>query len=190
MVLSTYVMEFAILAALILREVAGEFLSEKKDKAIMILLCVLAVLFMATSIRNVKETKEVYDKQIAMNGEGDVLLKYVSQSPEKFYFFDVYTVVGRTKKVLQPSGEARENYLWMGGWMIAHPLYQEKLSYYFPGLHNAKDALLTSDHAYLVVREGAGATKEKLEEWLGTKLRQADVIEGETSRFLILERNE
>lgn len=74
--------------------------------------------------------------------------------------------------------------------MIAHPLYLEKLAYYFPGLDNAKDALLSRDHAYLVVKEGAGATKEKLEEWLGTSLRQADVIEGETARFLILERNE
>ena len=74
----------------------------------------------------------------------------------------------------------------MGGWMTRHPLYLEKLST-FKGSDNAKDALLSSDNSYLVIKEGVGASKESLESWIGEELRLADTIEGESVRFLIFE---
>ncbi|MBP5282385.1 MAG: hypothetical protein J6Z22_07770 [Lachnospiraceae bacterium] len=191
-ILSLFLMELAFLMAMILREIR-ENINENADKATGVsrwqlkgVVLVMTLLLLGTAIWNVQDTRKLYRDQVAINRGDDLLISYMREHPEQFYFLDVYTVVGRTKPAFEATGNKKENYLWMGGWMTRHPLYLEKLST-FNGSDNAKDALLSSDNSYLVIKEGVGASKESLESWIGEELRLADTIEGESVRFLIFE---
>jgi len=113
-----------------------------------------------------------------------------------FYLLDVYTVVYRTKPVLEretlasgkvAAGEGRENYLWLGGWMIRHPLYLEKLGSELEGADNARDLLLGRKDCFLVLKENAGASREELERALSVSLEEIDRIQGMSCEFVIYE---
>lgn len=183
---SLYYMEFAFLAAMVIRNVWEAEWSQEKRKSVTFLCCMAAILCF-TGILGVKETRKLYREQAANNEEGDLLLAYMAERPGNFYFLDVYALVGRTKPVFKPTGNSKENYLWMGGWMTRHPLCLEKLSKNFEGKDNATDALTGADASYLVLKEGVSATKENVEAWIGAGLVQVDAVECNDARFLIYE---
>ena len=177
---SLYLMELCFLLAMILRELLdGEF-----TRARQAFVAALTIVFTCMVILGVKETRQAYRVQVAENGEGDALIDYMQDRSGNFYFLDVYALVGRTKPVFAVAGD--ENYLWMGGWMTRHPLYLEKLAKRFDGVDNAK-AALRKEKTYLVLKEGVGASKEQMEDWLGMTLIQTDVLECGASRYVILQ---
>lgn len=177
---SLYYMELAFLAALLIREV----FEDEKGSVRKTLFCAAAILLTCSAFFQVGEVRKLYRQQSALNREGDLLISYMQERRDKFYFIDVYALVGRTKKVFEPTGTTRENYLWMGGWMTRHPLYLEKLRDEFNGADNASEPLLNGE-AYLVLKEGSSASVESMEEWLGATLTSVDEIAGEGVRYVI-----
>jgi len=201
-ILSLYLLEFGLLAAMAFREIlqneaegkeqtdkeeAGKEQAMGKAYGNWIVFAVVTALFLGTALWNVKETRTLYRAQVNRNREDDCLTAYFEKHPDSFYFIDVYALVGRTKKVFAPTGNTKENYLWMGGWMTRHPLYLEKLRSLFDGAENAGSVLRDRKGVYLALKEGKGAAKEKLEAWLGARLVLTEEIEGTDCRFLIYE---
>ena len=177
---SLYYLEIAFLAALLLRDLFEEGKDALRKGAFLAATGILLV----SSILQVRDARTLYRKQSAQNVEGDLLISYLEERQDQFYFIDVYALVGRTKKAFASTGKKTENYLWMGGWMTRHPLYLEKLKNRFHGADNAAQPLLDGE-AYLVLKEGASASKESVEKWIGATLVCVDEISGDGVHFLI-----
>ncbi|MBO4290868.1 MAG: hypothetical protein J5898_03055 [Lachnospiraceae bacterium] len=187
---SFYIMEIAVLAAVLYKEISvASTWTEKtgsKMKKVRILIAAAAGIFLlGTGILQLRETSKQYREAAVINADDNLLMDYMAAHAENFYFLDVYSIVQRTKPALLSQGTVKENYLWMGGWMTQQPLCLEKLDRLFDGAKNAKEALLTAEHAYLVLKEGRGMSVELAQKCLGKELIQEDSIQGKEYTFLI-----
>ena len=172
--------------------------SETK-KVFYVYLLSLGVFFSFASVKSIQETTELYQANAQVNRDDELMMTYMARHRDSFYLLDVYTVVYRTKPVLERetlasgkvvAGEGRENYLWLGGWMIRHPLYLEKLGSELEGADNARDLLLGRKDCFLVLKENAGASREELERALSVSLEEIDRIQGMSCEFVIYEANQ
>ena len=184
--LSLYFMEIAILIGFILRELSQfHFLSKRLLKTA---LCIVTfAIFMGLSVRTIKEADAQYQSDMKINRDDDLLMDYINQHPDRFYFLDVYAVVNRTQKALSGSRDGWENYMYAGGWMVGHPLYLEKLDGLQSGARNAAEILCERENTYFVIKERVGMTIEDLELILGAKLKIRDTVKGEQVSFHVLE---
>lgn len=179
--LSLYWMEIAFLLGFSFRS-----LREKAEKKLAIVYGILlGGFFLPAALWNIQGTLSIYQENQRVNQEDDVLMTYLESHEENFYLLDVYATVYRTKPVLSPDGGRKENYLWLGGWMIRHPLYLEKLDHELPGAENAWELLREKENCYLVLKEHAGISKEELEKALSISLEETERLWGERAVFVI-----
>lgn len=194
--LSLFIMELALLACIVARSVhmtksankevnkkAG-ISGEKLDYIIKHIAIVGVMLaFMLGSILSVKKLNEEYKTVTDTNSADDVLYSYMYGHLEDYYFLDVYTTVARTKPVLEVSSFSPENYLLLGGWMIEHPLCNDKLE--ATGYESVCEALRSDSRFHIVVRNGVSASKEQLTEWVGADAVLVDCIESFDATFYV-----
>lgn len=179
--LSLYWMEIAFLIGFTMR-----LLQKKSEKPFRIaLILLMGGFFAVTSLTSIQKTRQVYEENRRQNREDAVLMDYMEQHRDRFYLLDVYTTVYRTKPVLTFQERKKENYLWLGGWMVRHPLYLDKLRGQMPEADNAWDLLTGKENCYLVLKENAGISKEDLEKALSVSLEETERLSGEQSLFLI-----
>lgn len=77
--------------------------------------------------------------------------EYCKEHKENFYFEDVYSTVGFSRKIFDSVFPAYANYDIMGGWMCKSPLYYDKMGRY--GAESAQAALLEQNNVYLIISD-------------------------------------
>lgn len=152
---SMYLMEFSILAALLLQALR-ELIRQRRDlfrwlPAVLSTLCLLLGAFtfpsaIALTDRDVKEKAED-------NVRYDALYSYLREQKDCFYFVDVYSSVSYTEKMFVNVDNSLTNYDIMGGWACKSPLFRKKMAAF--GIDNMEEALIDRDDVYYVQEKGA-----------------------------------
>ena len=92
----------------------------------------------------------------AVNRDWRAIDEYCRAHKENFYFEDVYSTVGFSRKIFDgvPDG-GYANYDILGGWMCNSPLYYEKIGRY--GIESAQQGLLEQDNVYWIMSDTEAA---------------------------------
>lgn len=77
--------------------------------------------------------------------------QYCRAYPDNFYFMDVYSTVGHSRKIFQDVDNSLANYDIMGGWLCKSPLYDEKLKQF--GITSMEEGLLDHDNVYFITEK-------------------------------------
>lgn len=86
------------------------------------------------------------------------IARYCKAHPDNFYFKDVYSTVGLTRKVFVDEDNSLANHDIMGGWLCKSPLYDEKLGKF--GIGTMEEGLSDMDNVYFMT------LKEDSTDWL------------------------
>ena len=96
------------------------------------------------------------EEREAVNRDWQAIDEYCRAHKENFYFEDVYSTVGFSRKIFDgvPDG-GYANYDILGGWMCNSPLYYEKIGRY--GIESAQQGLLEQDNVYWIMSDTEAA---------------------------------
>lgn len=128
-----YVMELAILMAMILSEIK-RFKSD--DAALyrrfwpMTVMLTLLLAGGGAFFRQFDTVEEELANRDMKNLEWQAFETYCAGNPENFYILDVYSTVAYSERMYSGKENALDNYTLAGGWACKSPLEQEKLSHY------------------------------------------------------------
>lgn len=169
---------FCMLWLLLRRKKEGNGLRKGMGILLMVVMSVVAVWTLYGAISSQKDAME------QMDGD-DAIYEYFENHPENRYLMDVYATVNHTRYALGRNTGEMENYLTLGGWITASPLVEEKLKAW--GYDTVKDALVSGEDVYFVIKKGAGISVDEVEQLLqAVSFKQVDCVptDGE-SVFLI-----
>lgn len=184
---SLYLVEFALLAAMFMRELCDLCRQGKRSGSISVIKYCLAALFMlitvggmAAGVTNVRSNQDAREQA---NTGWYAIDAYCRAHKESFYFEDVYSTVAFSRRMFADVDNSFANYDIVGGWMCKSPLYQDKLRRY--DIDSAGEALLHRDDVYLIVSqtevlEGRGSelTDFYRAQGVETVFECVDVIDG------------
>ena len=166
---SLYLVEYALLAALAARMIPGAAaagVSSGQDRqqetggrarrlwsGILAGILLAAVMLSGGSVAGSIAALQVDQAQReAVNRDWQAIDEYCRAHKENFYFEDVYSTVGFSRKIFDgvPDG-GYANYDILGGWMCNSPLYYEKIGRY--GIESAQQGLLEQDNVYWIMSD-------------------------------------
>jgi hypothetical protein len=183
---SLYLVEFVLLAAMLLQR--GSLVRRRKGviRAMVILLAVMQAGSLGGSIRLVQEDQAL---RAQVNQDWQAIDRYCREREDNFYFEDVYSTVAFSQKIFAPSGNRYANYDILGGWMSKSPLYREKIAVYH--IREADTALLDMENVYMVVsNEEADAfdwlTAHYAQKGILVQVQQSDSINDNYSVYQIV----
>lgn len=152
---SLYLVEFALLAAMLSRELCDICRWRKRGGAIPCMKYGLGALFVLITVGgmvgSVTNTRSNQDARAQMNAGWYAIDTYCREHKECFYLEDVYSTVYFSRRMFADVDNSYANYDIMGGWMCKSPLYREKLQQY--DIDSAGDALLNRDDVYLIISQ-------------------------------------
>lgn len=200
--MSLYIMEILLLMGIIIRHITNDGMVQKTTIIQKAAIIGVGVAFILGSVQAVSKLDVEYSKVYNTNSSDDMLYSYMYDHLEDFYFLDVYATVSRTKPVLEASryspknykmqgasliSHECENYMLLGGWMVAHPLYNDKLDQILSnaGENTVCGALLANNSFHIVVKDGVGADPDELSRVVGAKARVVDSIEAGDVTFYV-----
>ncbi|MGN1204703.1 MAG: hypothetical protein ACI4SA_06555 [Lachnospiraceae bacterium] len=182
---SLYLMECLILLAILLTECH----KQPRKKIVTILSCgsalaMLIICFLYAGA-GITKTGQEFARREQVNQAYLSLQEYVKERKDSFYFWDVYSSVAYSEKMLTASPAGLSNLDIMGGWADKSPLTREKYEKF--GFSSMQEALLTED-VYIVVKSPELSGYPLLEEWLpafyadqnyAVKLKKVDSVYAE-----------
>lgn len=149
--ISLYLVEMAMLAALILR-IFGK-IEKKRGKIILGCCCVvLQLLIVAWILPN--ELPQVCSKQqrqAKVMQDWYAIDDYCGKNRKQYYFVDVFSYAGIHGKIFDGRDNTILNYDFAGGWMCKSPLYREKLATF--GIEDTADALAEGKADFIISDE-------------------------------------
>lgn len=152
---SLYLVEFSLLAAMLMRELYDLYIRGKRGRGILYIQYGLTAIFilitvggMMGSITNVRSDQNA---RAQVNTGWHAIDTYCRENKENFYFEDVYSTVAFSRRMFADVDNSFANYDIMGGWMCKSPLYREKLRQY--DIDSADEALLSRDDVYLIISQ-------------------------------------
>ena len=146
---SLYLVEFSLLAAMLMQSIAS---GRQKKKKVLWGMTGLLVLLLAGNMRDsIKYVESDQSLRQQVNGSWQAIDAYCREHGENFYFEDVYSTVAFSQKMFLPAGNTYANYDILGGWMSKSPLYRKKLACY--DIREADTALLNKDNVYLIMSD-------------------------------------
>ena len=117
----------------------------------------------------------------AVRQSDETLYTYFAENKEYTYYLDVYATVNRCRYALTPQGKIKENYVVLGGWILEHPLYLQRLN----GYESMAQAMAEEENGMFVKKEGVGLEPEVLESLVGRELQEAGRLETQTGTYLM-----
>lgn len=164
--LSLYILEIVMLLFILLRTLLTNPNEFSKLRTAFCLVTVLAVsaFVVVKDISIVTKTDTEYRAVCDSNSEYEALYSYLSNHKDNYYYLDVFSALYRTEKVLKVH-TGTDNYMLLGGWMVKHPLCEERIS--STGYSSVKEGLLSDKKTFVVIREGYVTTEDMLNAWMG-----------------------
>ncbi|MDD6811871.1 MAG: hypothetical protein PUD93_08405 [Lachnospiraceae bacterium] len=145
---SLYLAEFAVLLGMLciqMKKVGKEWTGYIPY----ILLTGVFVCYLPHSIATTFDDQEAREE---VNAGCLAIAQYCREHPDSFYFEDVYSTVGFSRKIFADTDNRLTNYDIMGGWMCKSPLYYEKLKQF--GMDTMEEALLRQENVYFIMDMG------------------------------------
>ena len=139
---SLYLMEFCILAAMVL---AG-----RKKVFRWLMLAVFGIYLLTVFPANVKMVREEQLRREEVNAPYQELYAYLSseENEKNFYMIDVYSSVSYSEKMFEKVDNSLDNYDIMGGWACKSPLWEKKLAAF--GIDGMEQALKDREDVFFV----------------------------------------
>lgn len=157
-----YLMEFIILAALLLDECKSEKHLFRFFKPFC---CFVLALFALLNLnKSITAVQKEYTRRETVNKELQALQAYTREHPDKFYFVDVYSTVAYSEKMFALVDNSLSNYDIMGGWASKSPLMYKKYAQF--DIEIMEEALLTDENAYVIVHTPQPGWLPAIEDWL------------------------
>lgn len=160
---SLYLMECLVLLAMLFVECH----KENRRRMVTILSCVSAFAMMICCLlyggSGIRKTVEEFARRENVNRAYTALQAYTGEHEEYFYFWDVYSSVIYSEKLLAGTGNGISNLDIMGGWAGKSPLTKEKYEKF--GFSSMQEALL-KDNTFIVVKSPELSGYPLLNEWL------------------------
>lgn len=157
-----YLMEFVILAALLLDECRS---SKQLFRFFRPGFCFVLVLFALLQLNKSITTVQKEDtRRETVNKELQQLQAYTREHPDNFYFVDVYSTVSYSEKMFEGVNNALSNYDIMGGWASKSPLMYEKYAHF--SIETMEEALLTGEAVYVIVHIPQPGWLPVMDDWL------------------------
>ena len=160
-----YIMEFAILVAMVLSEIRKFRSTDKLPYRRFwptTVLAVMAMLCLGGGLYSVTDVLEEQSEREALYEDWRSLVNYCEERPCNLYLLDVYSTMDYTEQMFADEDSTVDNYLLAGGWMCKSPQEAVKLAYY--RAENVAEALVTTDLVYWVSYESRDCS------WLKTFL--------------------
>lgn len=152
---SLYLVEFALLAAMLVRELAVLYSQGKSGSGVfgmkyglMALFLLITVGGMEGSIANVRSNQGA---RARVNADWYAIDDYCKEHPESFYLEDVYSTVAFSRRMFTDVDNSYANYDIMGGWICKSPIYYEELRRY--DIDSVPNALLNRDNVYIIISD-------------------------------------
>lgn len=111
----------------------------------------LAGISLYGSIYSMQALCESYQAQISVNEKYDMVYFYMEQHPDDFFLLDVNSFPNRTEYALKRDTYGYHNYMLLGGWMMGHPLLEQKLEREQIG--NVRVALYGGNSVYFIGKD-------------------------------------
>ena len=157
--LSVYIMEYMLIVGMCAVIIYKGMKDDKKRKISVILGLLLAAVFVIPALYEIKSLNRDLVSQKVLLQADDVLYSYMENHEDNFYFIDVYANVSHTDYAFATE-LAVENNMMLGGWIVKHPLYCQKLSSMG---ENACEIILNNENVYVILKDGVGSTPEDME---------------------------
>lgn len=147
---SLYLMEFCILAAMLMTEwrriASGKTIGFLGGTAL-ILFAVFGAMVLPQSVRGVEQMQQV---RAFTNAPYRELYGYLTEgeNQQNFYLIDVYSSVAYSEKMFENVDNSLDNYDIMGGWACKSPLWRKKLAVF--GIDSMEQALREREDVYFV----------------------------------------
>lgn len=146
-----YVMEFLLLAALLIVELRKFKLTEGAlyqrfwGMTILALFGIIGIGSMKQSLETVRYEQTRREIQ---NREWIAMQEYCDAHPQNFYLLDVYSTVAYSEKMFENVNNSMSNYSLAGGWASKSPLEREKFANY--GIEKVENSLLNDDDIFFI----------------------------------------
>ena len=160
---SLYLMEFCILAAILLQGIGSskwqkKNTAERKKQFGIAALALLAGLSLWGCTYTVRTVDLEQTRREQEGAPYEALLAYCQDHPEQYYFIDVYSTVSYSEKMFAGVDNELANHDIMGGWACKSPLYRKKLAAF--QLSTMEEAILYNSNVYVI------AENENSMQWL------------------------
>ena len=147
---SLYLMEFCILAAMLMtewRRIASGKTAGFFGGTALILFAVFGAMVLPQSVRGVEQMQQV---RAFTNAPYRELYGYLTEgeNQQNFYLIDVYSSVAYSEKMFENVDNSLDNYDIMGGWACKSPLWRKKLAVF--GIDSMEQALREREDVYFV----------------------------------------
>ncbi|MGN0347089.1 MAG: hypothetical protein ACI4DU_07360 [Lachnospiraceae bacterium] len=103
------------------------------------------------SVYSMQSLCKSYQVQISVNEKYDMVYFYMEQHPDDFFLLDVNSFPNRTEYALKSDTYGYHNYMLLGGWMMGHPLLEQKLEREQIG--NVRVALYGGNSVYFIGKD-------------------------------------
>ncbi len=164
---SLYLMEFLILLSMLLVEMRRMKADKPLTYRTTLGLAIAGIMSMLCIWYLQQSASDVYDEYLrreAVNKDYQALLDYAKKKEDAFLFWDVYSSVKYSSKLMDWEDNQISNLDIMGGWLVKSPLTAKKYEVF--GLPSMKDALLKGGKAYVVVRSDELTSMPYFENWI------------------------
>lgn len=152
---SLYLVEFALLAAVLIRIPGGDAASLRIGRTAHSMLRAMAVIFFLVIgggvISGMSAVRENQEWRERVNKNWYAIDGYCRERSENFYLEDVYSTVSFSRRIFDDAGQGYANYDILGGWMCGSPLYHDKMGHY--GIESVQKALLGQENVYLIMSD-------------------------------------
>ena len=148
---SLYLVESALLAAILMRVLRSCATDMKKDGVMRGMMILLALLMAGSVTDSISKVRNDQAQREWINADWHAIDAYCREHAENFYFEDVYSTVSFSQKIFANTDNSYANYDIMGGWMCKSPLYKDKLYQY--NIISGGEALLEKDNVYLIISD-------------------------------------
>ncbi len=168
--LSLFVLEFAVLFGFLLEEVAAN--TQGKRKTVVTILC--AVLALGFGAGALYDSVEAVQRQVAQGrkrAEFEPLREYFEEHPEEVYLLDIVSMWDYSQGVLE-TGPRLQNYFLAGGWASGSPMANQRFAQI--GAADGADALLRLSQVHYVIEKDRAY--DWLELYLGEPVKRVEQI--------------
>lgn len=154
------IMELVLLCCWLLAEIRKQQEQDTRQGLYFIkitgVISLLMVCGLATTVINLENTGQEYEKRQEAAARWSALTSYCRENADAYYIIDVYTSTSYqgtpyADRLFEAADNGCRNYDICGGWVAKSPLTREKLRRY--GINDLEDALLSGDVLFVAKPE-------------------------------------
>ncbi|MBR5579552.1 MAG: hypothetical protein IKW28_11260 [Lachnospiraceae bacterium] len=159
-----YLLEFFILLSLLLKEMEGMTVKDRKNYGRIGILGIFLLLSLGSMfVSGKKLEQELAARENTLTNQRK-LEAYMKEHPSSYYYIDIYSMVDFTDQMFGTTDNRMRNYDYPGGWICNSPLQEEAKNSFYVSLKEQQkemkipedtgiDSLLLEEPFYFIAKE-------------------------------------